>query len=71
MTVERENITELKKFNDVSLPYISDERLNRIHRENSMSLYKGLLLLLAILSVEHFFLYSLYGVLGIFPSKKT
>ncbi len=62
MTVERDNIMELKSFNDVSLPYISGERLNRIHRENSMSMYKGLLLLLAILSVEHFFLYSLYGV---------
>ena len=62
MTVKRDNIMELKSFNDVSLPYISDERLNRIHRENSMSMYKGLLLLLAILSVEHFFLYSLYGV---------
>lgn len=39
MTVKRDNIMELKSFNDVSLPYISDERLNRIHRENSMSRY--------------------------------
>ncbi|OUX83933.1 MAG: hypothetical protein CBB95_17265 [Alteromonas sp. TMED35] len=46
----------------VALPYISEERLNRIHRENSISMYKGLLFLLVILSIEHFFLYSLYGV---------
>tara|TARA_Y100000034_G_scaffold108899_1_gene139662 strand:+ start:286 stop:606 length:321 start_codon:yes stop_codon:yes gene_type:complete len=62
MTVKRNSVTELKSFKDVSLPYISEERLNRIHRENSMSMYRGLLFLLAILSVEHFFLYSLYGV---------
>lgn len=62
MTVKRDNPTEIKIFNDVSLPYISDKRLNRIHRENSMSMHKGLLLLLAILSIEHFFLSSLYGL---------
>ena len=62
MTVKINSVTELKSFKDVSLPYISEERLNRIHRENSMSMYRGLLFLLAILSVEHFFLYSLYGV---------
>jgi hypothetical protein len=58
MTGERSVETAQQQGGEnVTLPYISEERLNRIHRENSISMYKGLLFLLVILSVEHFFLY--------------
>jgi hypothetical protein len=62
MAVSRDDVTKKETLDSMPLPYINEERLNRIHRENSMSMYKGLLFLLAVLSVEHFFLYSLYGV---------